>query len=329
MARYLADTNKVVFFPESGTYAVASGVGTWIGYVQTHDLSEETGIMDIRYQGTSTRNISLHVDGPIDNTGTLSYYPQDMRMLGYALGSIVDTSGTQSIHVMSEANSNTGNAYTSGTTNPFISFTLEDSHSSLGAGRNFIRTANGCIVDTFTLTSTQGEIITVDVDYVAQNVVYSSGASTAVTEVTSLVPLMWSHVKVHIPSGTVYPEVTDVKFTIKNNVEAPHYLNGSRVIGIPYPTNRDYSVELTQEIDSSRLNTLYAANYKSGTDFNMMLEINASAGSQAYYIILSGCEIEKMDNPSPVDGTDINSITIVPKNCIVAGSDLITRYNPY
>lgn len=329
MARYLSDQNKVVFLHESGTYGSASGTGVWVGYVQSNDLSEDQGTMHIRYQGTANRNVGLHVAGPIDNTGTLTYYPQDMRMLGFALGSIVDISGTRSIHNMSEANNNTGNAFTSGTTNPPLSFTLEDSHSSLGTGRNFIRTAQGCVVNKFSLRVAQGAIVEATVDYIAQNVAYSSGTTTALTEVTTMRPLMWSDCKVHIPSGTVYPEVTDFTFGLDNKMTGPHYVNGSKVIFTPYGAERDYSVEITQEPDSANLNTLYANYFKSGTDFNMMLELNASTGSQAYYIILSGCNLNPITNPSPVEGIDETTVTITSKTCFAAGSDLITRYNPW
>lgn len=329
MARYLSDQNKVVMIHESGTYGSVSGTGQWLGYVQSHDLDEEMGVKQIKFQGTGTRNNNLHVNGPIDNKGVLTYYPQDLRMLGFFLGSITDTSGTQSSHAMSEANNGAGNAYTSGTTAPFMSFTLEDSHASPGTGANFIRTINGCMIDEFSLDIKQGEIISAEISYVAQNVAYSSGATTAVTENTSLRPYLWSDVKVHIPSGTVYPEATSVKFSGKNGANAPHYINGSRVSYIPYMTSREYTVELENETDSSRLNTLYANYFKSGTEFNMMLELNASAGSQAEFIILSGCKLDPMKNPSPLEGIDTSSVTIIPKSCYACGSTLITRYNPW
>ncbi len=328
MARYQGDQNKVVLIHESGTYGSASGTGQWIGYVQSNDIDESQGTKHITYQGTGTRNINLHVAGPIDNKGTLTYYPQDLRMLGFFLGSIVDTSGTQSSHKLVEAENGAGNAYTSGTVAPFMSFTIEDSHTSPGTGTNFIRTANGCVVDTFSLDIKQGEIITAEIGYVAQNVVHSSGTTTAVTENTAMRPYLWSDVKLHIPSGTVYPELVNLKFTASNKMEAPHYCNGSRVIATPYPIGRNYSVEITNETDSSRLKTLYGY-FKSGTDFNMMIELNAAAGSQAEFIILSGCEIDPMKNPSPVEGIDDSTISIVPKACYGCGSTLITKYNPW
>jgi len=331
MARMIADQNKVGLLVESGTYATESGTSlTWIGYVQSHDINENQGVMSIRYQGTATRNINQHVNGPIDNTGTLSYYPQDFRLLGYALGSMVD-SGSPSpyTHVLSETNTNVGNAFTSGTTAPFISFTLEDSHTAAGTGQNLVRTANGCMVDTFTLNGTQGEILTVDVDYIAQNIDYTSGASIAITENTNERVYLWSDVKVHIPSGTVQPELTDFTFTVKNNLEAPHYMNGSRVIGLPFPKNREYQVDLTFQPDSTRLKTLYESYFKAGSEFNMLLEINASTGSQAGYIILSGCKLNPMSSPSPIEGIDETTVTIIPKTCLVNVDDLTLKYNPW
>src|SRR3990167_9832147 len=126
MSRYVSDQNKVVFISESGLYANTSGVGQWPGFVQEHDVGENMGVISVRFLGNAGRNVGQWVDGPQDYEGTLTLYPQDFRFLGFALGSIVD-SGSPSpyIHTASETNNNQPNAYTSGVTNPFLSFTLE------------------------------------------------------------------------------------------------------------------------------------------------------------------------------------------------------------
>jgi hypothetical protein len=329
MALYTGDRNKVVMFFESGTYANASGTGQWMGLIQDHNIDETQDRASIRYQGADTRDVSTFVQTLIDVKGTVSYYPQDFRMLGFALGSIVDAgSPIPYTHALAEINaSSPGNAYTSGTKAPFLSFGLEDSKAHV-TGLNFIRTVKGAMVDSLTLSSKQGEPLSVDVNYVAQSVAFTSGASTAVTADTNR-PYLWSDSSINIPSGTNFEEVTDWDLTINNNIEVPHYCNGSRVAGLPQPLNRDYELTLTYQANSQKSKTIYDSYFQGGSDFNVHIPITINAGSRFATITLSGCQVFPLAMDGSVEGIVEQKVTIIPKSCSVAVSDFILKYNPW
>ena len=331
IARFIGNQNKVLFQYESGTYASTSGAGQSIGLVMEHNPVDNTNVQQIRFAGGGNRNVAIFVDGALDHEGTITFHPQDWKFLAFAIGSNVDDgSPSPFTHTISEHESNAGNAFTSGTLNPFISFTIEDSKTAPGTGENFVRTLRGCTINTWELTGEEGEPLTVEVGYIAESNTFTSGATTAVTIATTR-PFLWRDVKVHIPSGTVIQEVKSLTFNINNNLEAPHYLNGSREIAVPIPTNREYEVSLTLHATSERTKTLYDQFFLGGSSFNMLIDISdasAGAGSRDAFITLSGCELTEFESPSPGESEpNEQEITIIPQTASVLVEDLIELYN--
>ena len=331
MARYVGDQWQVGFFYESGTYANASGTLHWIGLVQDHTITENENVQDVRYAGTSDRSVGQFVDGARSVEGTITFHPQDWKFLGFALGSVVDAgSPSPYSHTLSEANSNNGNAFTSGTKLPFMSFTLEDAQKGFEDGAHFVRTVKGCVVNSWEVNFSQGAPMSVTCNYVAQSVVKSSGTPTALTEDTTR-PFLWRDAIVAIPSGTGLDAVTDVTLTVENNVEAKHYANGSRVSDVPLPQNRDYTLSVTVEGNSEQTSTLY--NYfKSGLTFNTLFTVaaaDAGAGSRDAFLSFSGCRLTEMPAPSSIEGAQPQTLTIRPQNASVIVADLTQLYNPW
>jgi len=250
MARFIADQNSIALRYESGTYGTASGGRHWIGMVQSSEIDENTNNIEVRYLGTGDRNVDLQQNGVLDYNVAFSYYPQDWRMALFALGSNVDGgSPSPYTHVISEINSASGNAFTSGTKNPFVSFTIEEAQKGAATGENFIRTIQGCVVNSMSVNMAQGEPVSVDIEAIGQSGTFTSGAITLPTANGSR-PFIWEDVLVHIPSGTVYDTAKNATFTINNNMETAHYLNGSRVTEVPIPLNRDYEVSITLDATS-------------------------------------------------------------------------------
>jgi hypothetical protein len=334
MALYPGDVNKVAFIGESGTYGVGStpiGTGQWIGLIQDHSPDESTGNTSIRYVGGATRNVSVFANGPLDYTGTLTYYPQDFKMVGFTLGSITDSSGLSSLHYMSETSMNAGNAFTSGIKAPFLSFTLEDSKTNgTASGLNFIRTYKGCMVDSFTLSASQGEPLTAEIGYMAQSVVFSSGATSTITAATTT-PYLWNHTRIEIPSATAYDEVTAWSLSINNNLEPTHYCNGSREVYMPIPLNRDTEFTMTYQANGEKSKTLFDSYFIPGSEFNM--KISAVQVSGVYssglcaYFALSGCKITSMSTPGAVEGISEHDCTITVKSVSVEDRSSIQKYN--
>jgi hypothetical protein len=318
--KYIGDSNQLTFMFESGTYGTASGARQWIGFVQDHTPDEGINAEPIRFQGRFSRNISLFTDGKLEYGGTFTYYPQDWKFLAFAIGSCQVLTGSKLIR---ETNSNDANYAIP--TQSLSSFTLEDAKKTAATGSNFIRTFKGCMIDTYKLTMAEGEIASVDIDYKAQSVVYSSGAITAIGSITTK-PYMWSNINVQIPSGTKLTNCTEFSLTVNNNLESRYPLNGSRTIEQLIPLNREYEVAATFLMDSDNAADLYSK-YINGQSFNAMVEIKAEAGSA--YIIMSGCRITDMTVPSPVEGLHEQTCTIQPTTISVNVYDTGSFYNAW
>ena len=318
--KYIGDSNQLTFMFESGTYGTASGARQWIGFVQDHTPDEGINAEPIRFQGQFSRNVSLFTDGKLEYGGTFTYYPQNWEFLAFAIGSCQVLTGSKLIR---ETNSNDANYAIP--TQSLSSFTLEDAKKTAATGSNFIRTLKGCMIDTYKLTMAEGEIASVDIDYKAQSVVYSSGAITAIGSVTTK-PYMWSNINVQIPSGTKLTNCTEFSLTINNNLESRYPLNGSRIIEQLIPLNREYEVAATFLMDSDNAADLYSK-YMNGQSFNAMVEIKAEAGSA--YIIMSGCRITDMTVPSPVEGLHEQTCTIQPTTISANVYDTGSFYNAW
>ena len=332
MGIYVGNDAQVTFFYESGTYATKTGTsGNWIGLVQTHDPGESVNYIEERYVGVGDRNVGQYINSTKDYEGTLTFHPQDWKMVGFAMGSMVD-SGSPSpyLHNLVEANSDDSYVGTSGTLNPFASFTVQDAQK-ISDGNNLVRTYGGCTVDSVSVSATEGEPVNCEVSYKGQSV--SVGSKTTdisnIKDKDSTRPYIFSDCQIHVPSGTTLDEVKDFTWTINNNIATKHYLNGSKVAAGQIPENRDYSFELTLDATSEWARTLYDTYYQGGSTFNCMLEVSQTTGSEEAFFIMSGCNITEMSTPTPAEGVIEYGATIRPSNCIVVVNDLVEKYNAW
>lgn len=331
MTIYIADQNSVLFKYESGTYGTASGEsGNWLGLVTEHSPTDEENVMTIRYAGTSNRNVNQLINGPKDYTADLTYHPQDFRMFGFALGSTVDAgSPSPYTHAISELNSDDGYAYND---SAFPSFTIVDSKKSTsGDGNHQVRTYKGCKVNTLSYNVSQGEAVSCDLTYVAQSLELGSKTTDILSlrdEDTSR-PYLWSDVQFHLPSGTKMTEVNELTWSVNNNLDSRHYVNGSKVIQNAVPLNREYEVTLTLDANNTWGKSLYEQYWQGGSSFNCMIENNLSAGSESGFFIMSGCKITSFEAPSPAEGIDEYSLTIIPSTCSINATDLMYKYNAW
>ena len=324
MVYKVADQSQIAFFFESVTWTNATGAAVWVGQVLSNEIDEDMGVIMSRYAGTSSRNVGQFINGPQNFVGTISYRPQDWTMLKFALGSLVDGgSPTPFQHIYSETNNGANVVDIAGQSLP--SFQIEDVQRTV-TGSNFMRTARGAIVDSFSARASEGEPVTIDINYVANNVVFASGAASALTAATTR-PFMWSDVRVHIPSGTIYNQVKDLNIEINNNLDVPNYLDGSRTIGLPIPTNRDYTVSLTLNSDDVRTKTLYDNYFLGGSTFNMLVAFVASLGSREAAFTFSGCKLIDMAAPTNAEGVNEQTITVRPLSCLVLENSLTQYHN--
>lgn len=333
MTKYLSDQNRTVFMYESGTYANYSGTRQWLGLVQTHDVSPNTNVIPIRYQGSTDRNVDAFVEGQQEWEGTINYFPQDWKFLGYAIGSIQDVATGGSFgHIFTEMNSDdhveTVNLVSPGSyPGALHTFTIEDSKNLTSAGvNNFKRIMIGGMVNTYNLTFSQGDVVSAEIGYIAQAGSFCSGTVTAVSP-TVAAPYMFNDVVLHIPSGTVVDNAKEITFNVNNNLERGMYLTGSRTLKEILPMNRDYEVTATVDMDNSNAGSFYQnyyVNTGSRTWFNSMIKVDGLTGSLT--IVMSGCKMTDMTVPSPLEGTQEQSFTFVPQHVYAVAYDSITKY---
>lgn len=334
MTRFLNDQAKLVFLWESGTYSVASGNAQWPGMLQSHDITENLNINQIRFLGQGNRNVGIFTEGPIEVEGKLSLYPQDWRFLALALGSQTRTSGTAQTnnykYDIAEVNNNTrANAYTSGTLNPFWSFTIEESRTGAIANKNSLRTIKGCVVNDFSLKISNKEPIVLEIGFIGQSGSWFSGTSSTVTAGSNR-PYLWSDTSFSI-AGVALEPVNNLTFDLKNNFERPFYLNGSLFMATPYALNRDYSVKVSQDMDSTTIGSLYDTYFKGGSTFNALLDINniVSTGSRRVQITFSGCRITDVSEPVEVGGISKMEYSFVPGSVSAVAFDRLEFYSPF
>lgn len=313
MGRYIHDQNKVAFTHDSGTYATSSGAGIWPGQVIENSIDDSENKIEGRFLGASTRSFSTMDQGPRDVTGTLTMNPQNMMIPFIAIGSVTDgASGTNVLHEATQVNTDVQqNAFTSGTLCPPRSFTLEDSKQSPGTGKNFVRTINGTVVNSVTVTATQGEKVSVELNYVGQTLGFSSGVTTSITEDTTT-PYLWSSTSVQV-AGSDIQTTTEASLEINQNINPPHYLNGSRDISTPFPGNRENTFNLTIDLESTDGKMLYEDLYKNNAEFNCIFDMNqdSTAGSQHVVYTMSGARINTMENPSANEGATESTVEIL------------------
>ena len=336
MTIFVSDQNQVVFQYESGTYASPSGAsGQWLGLVQSHDAQDNENVQEFRFTGVSNRNVGMFADGPRDYAGTITFYPQDFKMLGFTLGSILDASGAITRHTISELNSDGRYAYTSGAgvLASFPSFTIKDSKKGLTDGTHQIRTYNGCVVDSYKISASEGEPVTVEVNYMAQSLTLGSKTTDIVNIFNrdTTRPYMWNDVTFELPDGTSMNEVKNIGLTINNNLKSRHYVNGSRVAQVFIPTNRTYEVGASIDATDTWAKVLYEQYWQGGSTFNSALNFIINSASEFHTIIMSGCRMTAMTSPLPNEDVNEFQFTFKPQTISSAGSDQVTGafYNPY
>ena len=312
--RYVSDQNKVAMIVESGTYASPiAGSSRWIGEVTSNSIDDAESYIEDRYLGDSSRSVGRYERGPSDVTGTVTYNPVDMALVAYSIGSVTETSGSSTGHKAVEIGTDVNqNPFTSGTSqdlNTPYSFTLEDSKQAPGTGQNFIRTVNGCVLNTVTLSATQGEKVSIDAEWIGQGLTFSSGTTTAVT-VANQKPYLWSDCSLTM-AGSSINTAKDVSVAISQGIEGPHYLNGSRAIGQPFFGNREYTLDVTADLETNFADMVYNQYYKGGSELNYVFDMNAdTTGSQHATITVSGARVTSMDLPSTDEGINETTFTV-------------------
>lgn len=326
MTRYVYDQSQVVGFYESGTYNTKFSTAFWLGGVTDHTITESPGIIITRYVGAGNRNLSQQILGPLTFKNTINFQVQDFRALKFTLGSAVD-GGSPSPYAHNYAESTTAMNTLEISGQSLPSFTIEDVQRTQ-TGSNFGRTFVGGMVDSLQIKVTEGQPVTATLGYVAQSGLFSSGAVSSVTADTSR-PYMWNDVRVHVPSGTLINNASDITISVNNNLDARPYITGARNITIPIPTKRDYEVSMTLNADDTNTKVLYDQYFMGGSSFNMLLPFSQSTGSEECFWTFSGCQITKFSDPTKNEGIPQQTLTITAQTSSAVETNSTQYFNAF
>jgi len=132
-------------------------------------------------------------------------------------------------------------------------------------------------------------------------------------------------------SGMSMDTSKDISLEINRNLEAPHYVAGSRDIGTPFAGNQNYTLSVTTDLDGEQAMTLYKELYKTNGLFNTVWDFDAdrTAGSQHTVFTMSGCTITSMEAPSTTEGVVESTIEIRPQSITGSAWDQVGSYNPW
>jgi len=338
MGIFMAGQNQTSFSYESGTYGVTSGSNQWIGLVQGFEPDDTENIQRIRYHGTASRNVSVSTPGVKNYGANFDFYPQDLRMLLFALGNGSDSLTGSPVfysHVITQLESNTQSPVVSGPRCPFTSFGLESAQQFNPTGLNFIRTYKGNVVNTYTLAKTDNSApLLCSVGVIAKTRDFSSGAPTfgALTPITRRPHAPFDSL-IHLSSGTIMDAKT-WSYSMKNNFDrdGAHVTNGSREITTPKATEREHEFSMTMDGDSKEATRLYGLYVSGGlSTINGAIEIRnyGNTASGTSFITMSGCDIDNFTAPNPIEGIDEWELTLIPKSVSAVVQDATIKYLPF
>ena len=124
-------------------------------------------------------------------------------------------------------------------------------------------------------------------------------------------------------------EIPNITFTVNNGLKRNHYINGSEVAKAPTLQGRNYTLSVDLEPTSSKYKIMYDQYFKGGSEFNAILQVNASTGSRDMFLTLSGCRVLSMPDPHQSTDTEVHTISIKPTSATSLVNDTIELYNPW
>jgi len=196
----------------------------------------------IRTQGLGEgRNVTKHLFGNLDVTGTLDWEMGDPTILQYCVGPKSGTgSNSSDPFVLTEADA------VGYTTDDIKSFQLKCSSDE---STDYVRTFTGCLINSVTLSSSIGETLKASADVVGKTCTISSAATTYTQ--SSVVPWVMQQGAFKFgPTPSSVAKVNNFTFTFANSLFI-YRSAGSRFIEQPEPGLRKYDFTATLRVDQS------------------------------------------------------------------------------
>jgi hypothetical protein len=238
---YYKGYDTYIIYGEESTYGtpVVPATTAFLGQITSFNLNMANN--SFRTQGLGDgRNATGTYLGPFDVSGSVEFNITDLTPLQYAIGTRSGAGSLADPYQIEEAE----NIGFDATNIPSLTFEV----GSEGDTIDDETTISGVVINSLTITATQGEIITGSMDWIGQTVL-SSTTLQSVSAGTAE-PLMFHDATVTVGSDTVH--CTSFSVTISNNIQTYREL-GSRLLTQPSAGLRryDFTMTLKKKVDTT------------------------------------------------------------------------------
>ncbi len=207
---YLSGKRELISIGKETSYGSAVTPTLRLGLNARVEPNYENRLIEVSGAGTDETTVSYQFGRKLIK-GTLSFVPQDWKMLVFAIGTTTNTGSNPYTHTFSQNSDKT-----------LMSFTLE---RGISATTNRVKTFIGCMVNTLTLSwnaggTGTGSFISCSINFVAKDV--SNG--TSITSLTPSSKLGFKNTNVILTlNSTVKTRCISGSLTINNNLSDGMY----------------------------------------------------------------------------------------------------------
>ena len=307
----------IEFYKGFDTYAIygAEAVfGTPVAPAATSRIGRVTSVNFtmtnnfFRTQGMGEgRNVTGTFTGPFDASGTIEWDVDDFTFMQYAIGPRAG-SGTLADPYELQERDNIGY---DATNIPTLSIEIGSQGDTLDDTTTF----DGCVLNTLTISATQGEVLKASAEIIARSV----ATGTALETYTAPTSRVFVFHEGNVTVGTDTLHCSSFELTVSNNIQT-HRRLGSRFIQLPTTGLRryDFTITLRKKYDDT-------AGVLSGTEIRnqffgasgapataavvtaqaISLDINEGTGASGDRVVnidLSNCYFESWSEPIQLEG---------------------------
>jgi hypothetical protein len=300
-------TDSYVVYGEETSYGSGAtpAAGNRVGKVQSITLNMTNNFFRTQGMGEG-RNATGAVTGPFDVTGSIEWDVDDFTFMQYAIGTLSGTGTDLDPYEIQELD----NIGYDATNIP----SLELEIGSEGDSNDKETTVNGVVINTLTITGTQGDKLKASCDFIGRSVTSSTSIITYTTPTTKV--FVFQQGAVTIGADTFH--CMSFALTVSNNAQTYRNL-GSRFIQQPVFGVRRYDFTITFKYKyddtggilsgTELLDYFYGSantptNSGTMTAYAVSLDITegAASGDRVVNIDLENCYFESWSQPMPLDG---------------------------
>lgn len=211
---------------------VAPTVGNFVGRVTNVTLNMSNNMIKSRGIGEG-RNVTNTLLGGFDCSGSIAWEVCDFTFMQYAVGTIAGAGTVANPYELQEANS-------------ILSLTLEIGQEGNTATDQTL-TAEGVMINSLTISGSEGSVLTASCDFIAENVVRATSLETYTTPTQRTFVFQQGSVQIDTANPAAEGiEISSFSVTLGNNYST-HRALASRFIKKPILGMRTYEFSFTMK----------------------------------------------------------------------------------